>query len=202
MALSLARLEAASRPTAPWRVRGGESWSLAEERGSMARSRPKDGSRWRQKPRHRETHRFVRKETTGQPLRLAGPAAVLVRPRVDGHAQRRRTLAVPQWPMDTVSQDGTGPLGLDAYRRRNADAMHHQGCLGCVASALVPLDGLPPSPTNGSFPIKTMGEAGCQQTQARRQAVIFSAHERRQLGQRAPDIFGSLFAKPQPVLAR
>ena len=34
------------------------------------------------------------------------------------------------------------------------------------------------------------------------QAVILYAHERLQLGQRVEDIFGYLFAKQQPALAR
>ena len=64
------------------------------------------------------------------------------------------------------------------------------------------LDCLPPSPTKGSLPIKTIGEACRQQAQALMHAVIFYAHERLQLGQRAQDVFDYLFAKQQPVMAR
>jgi hypothetical protein len=60
----------------------------------------------------------------------------------------------------------------------------------------------PPSPTKGSLPIKTIGEACRQQTQALMQALILYAHERLQLGQRAEDLFGYLFAKQQRVMAR
>jgi hypothetical protein len=54
----------------------------------------------------------------------------------------------------------------------------------------------------GSLPIKTIGEACRQQAQALMQAVILYAHEHLQLGQRIEDIFGYLFAKQQPVMAR
>jgi len=85
---------------------------------------------------------------------------------------------------------------------RHAAALHKQWCLGFVADACLPLDCLPPSPTTGSLPIQTIGAACRQQAQARMPAVIWYAHEPRQLGQRAQDIFGSVFAKQQPVLAR
>jgi hypothetical protein len=80
--------------------------------------------------------------------------------------------------------------------------MQKHWCLVFVAYALLHLDCLPPSLTTGSLPIKTIGEACRQQGQALRQAVIFYAPERLQLGQRGEDIFGYLFAKQQPVMAR
>jgi hypothetical protein len=101
-----------------------------------------------------------------------GPYAVLVRTRGDGHAPRLITRYWQRWPSATFSQDGQGHLGLDEYRMRNAAAMQTHGCLVCVADALVPLDCLPPSPTQGSLPITTIGEACRQQAQARMQAVI------------------------------
>ena len=133
---------------------------------------------------------------------LTGPYAVLVSNRVDWDAPRIITLYVQRWPIETLYQDGKTHLGLDEYRMRNAEAIKKHWCLVCVAYAFLPLDGLPPSPTQGSLPIKTLGEACRQQAQALLQAVILSAHERLQLGQRAQDIFGSLFAKQQPVMAR
>src|SRR5438270_3427047 len=75
-------------------------------------------------------------------------------------------------------------------------------CLVFVAYSLLHLDCLPPSPTKGSLPVKTIGEACRQQAQALMQALILYAHERLQLGQRAEDLFGSLFAKQQTGLAR
>ena len=41
-----------------------------------------------------------------------------------------------------------------------------------------------------------------QQAQALMQALILSVHERLQLGQRAEDLFASLFAKQQTAAAR
>ena len=71
-----------------------------------------------------------------------------------------------------------------------------------VAYAFLHLDCLPPSPTKGSSPLKTIGEACRQQAQALMQALILYAHERLQLGQRVEDLFASLFAKQQTTMAR
>jgi hypothetical protein len=133
---------------------------------------------------------------------LTGTSAVLVTNRVDWNAPRIIALYLQRWPIETFYQDGKTHLGLDEYRMRNAEAMQKHWCLVFVAYAFLQLDCLPPSPTQGSLPSKTIGEACRQQAQALRQAVILYAHEHLQLGQRAQDIFGSLFAKQQPVLAR
>jgi len=133
---------------------------------------------------------------------LTGTYVVLVSNRVDWHAQRIITLYVQRWPIETFYQDGKGHLGLDEYRMRNAEAIQKHWCLVFVAYSFLHLDCLPPSPMKGSLPIKTIGEACRQQAQALMQAVILYAHERLQLGQKAQDIFGYLFAKQQPVLAR
>ena len=133
---------------------------------------------------------------------LTGTAAVLVTNRADWSAQRIIALYLQRWPIETFSQDGKTHLGLDEYRMRNAEAIQKHWCLVFVAYSLLHLDCLPPSPTKGSLPIKTIGEACRQQAQALMQAVILYAHERLQLGQRAQEIFGYLFAKQQPVLAR
>ena len=132
---------------------------------------------------------------------LTGTSAVLVSHRVDWHAQRILTLSVHRWPRETFYQDGTPSLGLAEYRMRSAEAIGKHWCLVCVAYSLLPLDGLPPSPTKGSAPIKTIGEACRQQAQALVQALILYAHERLQLGQRAEDLFAYVFAKQQPVIA-
>ena len=68
---------------------------------------------------------------------------------------------------------------------RNAEAIQKHWCLVFVAYSFLHLDCLPPSPTKGSLPIKTIGEACRQQAQALMQALILYAHERLQLGQRA-----------------
>ena len=85
---------------------------------------------------------------------------------------------------------------------RRAAAIKNHGGLVFGADAFLPLDCLPPSPTKGSSPLKTIGEACRQQAQALMQALILYAHERLQLGQRAEDLFASLFAKQQTTMAR
>src|SRR5882762_8599263 len=104
--------------------------------------------------------------------------------------------------METLYQDGKTPLGLDEYRMRNAKAIKKHWCLVFVAYSFLHLDCLPPSPTKGSLPIKTIGEACRQQAQALIQSLILYAHERLQLGQRVEDLLSYLFAKQQPVMAR
>ncbi len=132
---------------------------------------------------------------------LTGTYAVLVSNRVDWNAQRIMTLYVHRWPIETFYQDGKTSLGLDEYRMRSAEAIGKHWCLVFVAYSLLHLDCLPPSPTKGSSPLKTIGEACRQQAQALVQALILYAHERLQLGQRAEDIFAYVFAKQQPVIA-
>ena len=127
---------------------------------------------------------------------------MLVTNRVDWGTQRILALYLQRWPRETFYQDSKAHLGVDEYRRRNAEAIGQHWCLVFVAYSLLHLDGLPPSPIQGSLPIKTIGEACRQQAQALMQAVILYAHERLQLGQRVEDIFGYLFAKQQPALAR
>ena len=132
---------------------------------------------------------------------LTGTSAVLVTNRVDWSAQRIITLSVPRWPIETLYQDGTTHLGLDEYRMRNAEAIGKHWCLVFVAHSFLHLDCLPPSPTKGSLPLKTIGEACRQHAQALMQALILYAHERLQLGQRVEDIFAYLFAKQQTAMA-
>jgi len=104
--------------------------------------------------------------------------------------------------METFYQDGKGHLGLDTYRMRNAEAIGKHWCLVFVAYSLLHLDCLPPSPTKGSLPLKTIGEACRQQAQALMQALILYAHEQLQRGQQAVDLFATLFAKQQTAMAR
>jgi SRSO17 transposase len=255
--LGIDLLGAAIRHKVPFSVLLFDSWYLADELVSMARYHKKDWISLLKKNRNLETHSFVLKDATGQPIPLAGPhiavadlvplipptayravtvgdktywtftltvrlpglgkvrlvvsfksaeltgtAAVLVTNRTDWSAQQIITLYVQRWPIETFYQDGKTHLGLDEYRMRNAEAIQKHWCLVFVAYSFVHLDCLPPSLTKGSLPLKTIGEACRQQAQALMQAVILYAHERLQLGQRAQDIFGYLFAKQQPVLAR
>src|SRR5439155_12958333 len=133
---------------------------------------------------------------------LTGTAAVLVTNRVDWSAQRIIALYLQRWPRETFYQDGKTHPGMDEDRMRNAEAIGKHWCLVFVAYSLLHLDCLPPSPTKGSLPVKTIGEACRQQAQALIQALILYAHEQLQRGQKAADLFASLFAKQQPVMAR
>jgi SRSO17 transposase len=121
---------------------------------------------------------------------------------VDWNTQRIITLYVQRWPIETFYQDSKGHLGLDTYRMRSAEAIGKHWCLVCVAYSFLPLDCLPSSLKQGSLPIKTIGEACRQQAQALMQALSLYAHERLQLGQKAEDLFASLFAKQQTAMAR
>jgi len=133
---------------------------------------------------------------------LTGTYAVLVSNRVDWNAHRILTLYLQRWPIETFYQDGKGHLGLDEYRMRNAEAIQKHWCLVFVAYSFLHLDCLPSSPTKGSLPVKTIGEACRQQAQALIEGLILYAHKCLELGQRAEDLFTSLFAKQSMVLAR
>jgi hypothetical protein len=133
---------------------------------------------------------------------LTGTYAVLVSNRVDWNAQRIITLYLQRWPIETFYQDSKGHLGLDTYRMRSTEAIGKHWCLVFVAYSLLHLDCLPPSPTKGSSPLKTIGEACRQQAQALIEALILYAHEQLQRGQQAVDIFATLFAKQQTTMTR
>jgi len=133
---------------------------------------------------------------------LTGTSGVVVTKRGDGNAPRILSRYVQRGPLEPFSQAGKGPLGVEEYRMRHAEAIGHHGCLGGVASSCMPLDCLPPSPINSRLPLKTIGEACRQQAQALIEALILSAHERRQLGQRAADIVAYVFAKQQTGLVQ
>ena len=95
----------------------------------------------------------------------------------------------------TFYQDGKGLLGLDEYRMRNAEAIQKHWCLVFVAYSFLHLDCLPPSPTKGNLPIKTIGEACRQQAQALMQALMLHVHDQLQHGLPATEVFARLFAK-------
>ena len=133
---------------------------------------------------------------------LTGTYAVLVSNRADWTAQRIITLYLQRWPIETFYQDSKGHLGLDEYRMRNAEAIQKHWCLVFVAYSFLHLDCLPSSPTKGSLPVKTIGEACRQQAQALIEGLILYAHKCLELGQRAEDFFTSLFAKQSMVMAR
>jgi len=131
---------------------------------------------------------------------LTGTYAVLVSNRVDWNAQRIITLYLQRWPIETFYQDSKGHLGLDTYRMRSTEAIGKHWCLVFVAYSFLHLDCLPSSPTKGSLPVKTIGDACRQQAQALIEALILHAHKCLELGQRAEDLFTSLFAKQSMIM--
>jgi hypothetical protein len=123
--------------------------------------------------------------------------AVLVTNRVDWTAPRIITTYVQRWPIETFYQDGKEHLGLDEYRMRDAEAIRKHWCLVFVAYSLLHLDCLPASLNKSRLPIKTIGEACRQQAQALIEALILSASQQLEQGQKAQDVFAHLFAKQQ-----
>ena len=131
---------------------------------------------------------------------LTGTYAVLVTNRVDWTAQHIIATYLQRWPIETFYQDGKGQLGLDEYRMRDAEAIQKHWCLVFVAYSLLLLDCLPASLTQSCLPIKTIGEACRQQSQALIEALILQMHERLAQGQKAQDVFTQLFAKQQAMV--
>ena len=137
----------------------------------------------------------VRLVISFQSAELTGTYVVLVTNRLDWSAQRIIAAYLGRWPIETFYQDGKGLLGLDEYRMRNAEAIQKHWCLVFVAYSFLHLDCLPPSPTKGNLPTKTIGEACRQQTQALIQALMLHVHDQLQQGLPATDVFARLFAK-------
>lgn len=132
---------------------------------------------------------------------LTGAYAVLVTNRVDWTAQRVIATYLLRWPIETFYQDGKENLGLDEYLMRNAEAIGKHWCLVFVAYSFLHLDCLPPTRSEGSLPVKTIGEACRQQAQALIQKLILVAHDKLQQGQSAEEVFSYLFAKQRTVAA-
>jgi hypothetical protein len=114
--LGIDLLEAAIRHKVPLSVLVFDRWYLAEALVSMARYRHKDWSSLRKKHRNLETHRFVLKDTTGKPLRLAGPpiAVADLVPLIPSTAYRAVTVRdKPSWTFTrAVRLPGLGKVRL------------------------------------------------------------------------------------------
>jgi hypothetical protein len=130
---------------------------------------------------------------------LTGTYVVLVTNRVDWNAQRIISTYLLRWPIETFYQDGKENLGLDEYLMRNAEAIEKHWCLVFVAYSLLHLDCLPSTRTEGSVPVKTIGEACRQQSRALVEKLILYAHDRLRQGQSAEEVFDYLFAKQRAV---
>lgn len=132
---------------------------------------------------------------------LTGTYVVLVTNRVDWNAQRIISTYLLRWPIETFYQDGKENLGLDEYLMRNAEAIEKHWCLVFVAYSLLHLDCLPSTRTEGSVPVKTIGEACRQQSRALVEKLILYAHDRLRQGQSTEEVFDYLFAKQRAVAA-
>jgi SRSO17 transposase len=135
---------------------------------------------------------------------LTGTYAVLVSNRTDWAAKKILETYLQRWPIETFYQDSKGHLGLDEYRMRTAAAIKKHWCLVFVAYSFLHLQCLAASPKKGqgrTHPIKTIGEACRQQSQALIEQLILYAHELLQRGQSAATVFAEIFAKQQAVPA-
>lgn len=130
-----------------------------------------------------------------------GTAALLLTNQRDWSAQKILTTYLQRWPTETFYQDGKGHLGLDAYRMRSAEAIGKHWCLVFVAYTFLQLACLSPSLPKESPPMKTIGDACRQQTQALIERLLLYVHERLLHGQPADVVFAHLFAKQRPLLA-
>jgi hypothetical protein len=131
---------------------------------------------------------------------LTGSYVVLVTNRLEWSGQKIIATYMLRWPTETFYQDGKGQLGLADYRMRSAEAIGKHWCLVFVAYSVLHLDCLPPSPTKGNHPIKTIGEACRQQAQALLQQFVLYIHERLLHGAKIDEVFATVFAKQQAVL--
>ena len=126
---------------------------------------------------------------------LTGTYGVLVSNRLDWSAQQSIAAYLLRWPVETFYQDGKSSLGLNEYRMRSAEAIGKHWCLVFVAYSFLHLACLPPALTKASLPVKTIGEACRQQTQALIEAMIVYAYDCLQRGQHVKEVFARLFAK-------
>jgi len=131
---------------------------------------------------------------------LTSTYAVLVTNRVDWTAQRIISTYLQRWPIETFYQDGKEHLGFDEYRMRDAKAIQKHWCLVFVAYSLLHLDCLPASLRQSRLPIKTIGQACRQQAQALMETLILYASQQLEHGQKADELFASLFAKQQALV--
>jgi hypothetical protein len=119
---------------------------------------------------------------------LTGRSVVLVTNRVDGRAANIINRSGHRWPTDTCDQDGKGPLGVNAYRMRSAEAIGTHGGVVVVAYALVHRTCLPTVPDRTRGLIHTMGDACRQPGRALLQKVLVFAHDHRSHGTTAEDV--------------
>jgi hypothetical protein len=142
----------------------------------------------------------VRIVVSVEPETLTGRQVVLVTNRVDWSAAKIISLYSPRRPTETFDQDGTGPLGCNAYRMRSAEAIGTHGCLVFVAYALLHLTCLPAVPDRTQGLIHTMGDACRQQGRALLQRLLLFVHDQLSQGARIDQVFAQVFAKQQGMV--
>jgi hypothetical protein len=108
---------------------------------------------------------------------LKGRSVVLVTHRVDWSAAQIIGLYLQRWPTETFSQDSTGQLGFNEYRRRSTEAIGKPWCVGFVASSLLHLTCLPAVPDRTKGLMHTIGDACRQQGRALLQTRLIFAHD-------------------------
>lgn len=131
---------------------------------------------------------------------LTGTYVVLVTNRLDWNAHKIIATYLQRWPTETFYQDGKGHLGLAEYRMRSAEAIGKHWCLVFVAYSFLHLECLPPSPTKGNLPTKTIGEACRHQAQALLQKLLLYVHDQLCQGAKIAEVFATVFAKQGVVL--
>src|SRR5919202_5629677 len=131
---------------------------------------------------------------------VRGTYVVLVTNRLDWSAHKIIATYLQRWPTETFYQDGKGHLGLAEYRMRSAEAIGKHWCRVFVAYSFLHLECLPPSPTKGNLPIKTIGEACRQQAQALLQNLLLYVHDQFLQGTAIAEVFATVFAKQGAVL--
>lgn len=133
---------------------------------------------------------------------LKGTAAVLATNRTDWDPKRILSTYGWRWPIETFYQDGKQLLGLDAYRMRDAQAIHKHWSLVFLAHGFLHLESLRSSTKKGhKVPGKCLGEVCREQSQALVEKLILLAHQQLSRGEEAAVVLGRLFAKLQPAPA-
>jgi hypothetical protein len=128
---------------------------------------------------------------------LAGRAGVLVTNRADWSAANLIALDWPRWPTATFYPDSQGPLGVNAYRLRSAEALGTQWCLVFVASSLWHLTCRPPGPDRTQGRIQTIGDACRHPGRAVLQKLWRLVPDPLSQGVKADQVFARGFAKPR-----
>ncbi|MHB8753184.1 MAG: transposase [Aggregatilineales bacterium] len=127
--------------------------------------------------------------------KLTGSYVLLVANRLDWSAQHILAVYLQRWPIETFYQDSKTNLGLDEYRMRSAQAIGKHWYLVFVAYSFLHLDCLAVSLKESKLPLKTIGQACRQQTQALLEALIHFAIHKLHQGETVGSVLTNLFAK-------